>query len=219
MTDSHTKIQAYGLLYIYEYTLTVNYQFLDKNTDLVNMINSLQKELGYTPSVLRFVTIENEMFNKFNLKFNDYISFKNSNFSLKTIIDSLFNLEFDPNAKHVSKIPGISGKGDLSKKAHYRALSPDLNKDTALAFTFGRIKHGEMNFKQMDERAAGEIWDALMRHIEAYRLGEAVADDSKIHHLAHACANLHMLYRLTKKFGDESILNSITNGDHHFNDK
>jgi len=213
MTDSQAEIQAYGLLYIYEYILTVNYQFLDKNTDLVNLINDLQKELNYTPSVLRFVTIEKEMFNKFGLEFNDYVSFKNSNFSLKTTIDSLLNLEFDPNAKHVSNIPGITGKGDLSKKAHYRALSPDLNKDTALAFTFGRGKHGVDNFRKMTPEAAGEIYDALMRHIEAFRSGEVKASDSNIHHLAHACANLHMLYRLCVIHSNQEVLKVISGGD------
>jgi hypothetical protein len=213
MTDFQREIQAYGLLYIYEYILTVNYQFLDKNTELLNLIGNLQKELNYTPSVLRFVTIENEMFNKFGLEFNDYISFKSSNFSLKTSIDSLLNLEVDPNAKHVSKIPGISGKGDLSNKAHYRALSPDLNKDTALAFTFGKTKHGTDNFRKMTPAAAGEIYDALMRHLEAFHLGEFKAEDSNIHHLAHACANLHMLYRLCVIYSDEEVVKIITGGD------
>jgi hypothetical protein len=123
------------------------------------------------------------------------------------------NQEFDPNAKHVSKIPGISGKGDLSNKAHYRALSPDLNKDTALAFTFGRTKHGVDNFRKMTPEASGEIYDALMRHIEAFRSGEVKASDSNIHHLAHACANLHMLYRLCVIHSNQEVLKVISGGD------
>lgn len=123
------------------------------------------------------------------------------------------NQEVDPNAKHVSNIPGITGKGDLSTKAHYRALNADLNKDTALAFTFGKVKHGTDNFRKMDTQAAGEIYDALLRHIEAFRLGEVKASDSNIHHLAHACANLHMLYRLCMIYSSEEVIKVITGGD------
>lgn len=219
---------ALTLWYIYECIHVCNLN-LTKFSGGERLLFDLQELLKFTPTSTTLYDIEEEFQKKFNLTLSEYWRFKESNHPLRldahhtlfpgSIFEKEEIKEIDPNAKHVSNIAGITGKGDLSKKAHYRALSPDLNKDTALAFTFGRTKHGEMNFKQMPPEASGEIWDALMRHLEAYRLGETHADDSKLHHLAHATANLNMLYRLIKKYGDESVLTALTNGDHHFNDK
>lgn len=113
----------------------------------------------------------------------------------------------------ISKIPGITGKGDLSGKAHYRALDSSLQRETALAFSFGKAKHGADNFRKMTSEASGEVFDALKRHLEAWVLGETHAIDSKIHHLAHVAANLNMLFRLVNLYGDASVLDVITGGD------
>ena len=115
--------------------------------------------------------------------------------------------------EYKSTIAGITGKGDLSKKPHPRALNPDLLNETAKCFRFGQIKHGVDNFRTMDEQASGELIDALLRHLNAYLSGETHADDSKLHHLAHVDANIHMLYRLIKRHGDAKVLEVISGGD------
>jgi hypothetical protein len=115
--------------------------------------------------------------------------------------------------EHVSTIAGITGKGDLSKKPHPRALNPDLLKETANCFRFGQLKHGVNNFRKMEPEAAGEIFDALLRHLLDYMSGETHAKDSGLHHLAHADANLHMLYRIIKRSNDKEVLEVISGGD------
>lgn len=114
---------------------------------------------------------------------------------------------------NISTIPGITGKGDLSKKPHPRALNPDLLNETAKCFRFGQMKHGVDNFRKMDAEAAGELIDALMRHVNDYLRGETHASDSGLHHLAHADANLHMLYRIIMRHGDKEVLKVISGGD------
>lgn len=114
---------------------------------------------------------------------------------------------------NTSTIAGITGKGDLSKKPHPRALNPDFNIEIAKVFRFGQQKHGVDNFRTMTQEASGEIIDAMQRHLLAYLSGETHADDSKLHHLAHAAANLHMLYRLIKRHGDKEVLKIISGGD------
>jgi hypothetical protein len=115
--------------------------------------------------------------------------------------------------EYKSTIAGITGKGDLSKKPHPRALNPDLLKETANAFRFGQLKHGVDNFRKMDSEAAGEVFDALLRHLLDYMAGETHAKDSGLHHLAHADANLHILYRIIKRSSDQEILKVISGGD------
>lgn len=206
---------ALTLWYAYECIYTCNIRIARLSTKGRHLFD-LQEALGYYIVGTTLYDIEEEIQKKFNLTLSEYWRFKESDHPLKNeTYDILFKeeVEVDLNAKHVSNIAGITGKGDLSKKAHYRALSPDLNKDTALAFTFGRTKHGVDNFRKMTPEASGEIYDALMRHLEAFRMGEVKADDSKIHHLAHACANLHMLYRLCMVYSNEEVVKIITGGD------
>jgi hypothetical protein len=208
---------ALALWYVYECIYTCNLN-LTKFSKEERLLFDLQELVGFTPVGSTLYDIEEEFQKKFNLTLSEYWRFKESNNPLRldaycTLFSETQFKEVDPNAKHVSNIAGITGKGDLSKKAHYRALSPDLNKDTALAFTFGRTKHGVDNFRKMTPEASGEIYDALMRHLEAFRMGEVKADDSKIHHLAHACANLHMLYRLCMVYSNEEVLKVISGGD------
>jgi hypothetical protein len=213
------KELALTLWYVYECIYTCNLN-LTKFSGGERLLLDLRQLLNFRPIGTTLYDIEEEFQTKFNLTLNEYWKFKDSNHPLR--LDAYHTLfpgsifekkEIDPNAKHVSNIAGITGKGDLSKKAHYRALSPDLNKDTALAFTFGRAKHGVDNFRKMTPEASGEIYDALMRHLEAFRIGEVKADDSKIHHLAHACANLHMLYRLCMIHSNQEVLKVISGGD------
>lgn len=112
------------------------------------------------------------------------------------------------------KEPGLENKDDMTHKPHMRALCPELNWQTGLVFRFGQKKHGIDNFRKMNAAGAGEIFDALMRHLTEYQRHDYSFDiESGLHHLAHASANLHMLYRLVCKDGDNNVKYSITGGD------
>lgn len=138
---------------------------------------------------------------------------KNTYNEYKSTISGITGKEENIDWRKISTIPGITGKGDLSKKPHPRALNPDFNMEIAKVFRFGQLKHGVDNFRTMTHEASGELIDALDRHLNAYLRGETHADDSKLHHLAHAAANLHMLYRLIKRHGDAKVLEVISGGD------
>lgn len=136
-----------------------------------------------------------------------------SDFDIVEIIPKNTKETQETKQEYVSTIAGVTGKGDLSKKPHPRALNPDLLKETANCFRFGQLKHGVDNFRKMEPEAAGEIFDALIRHLLDYMAGETHAKDSGLHHLAHADANLHMLYRIIKRSSDKEVLEVISGGD------
>ena len=62
-------------------------------------------------------------------------------------------------------------------------------------FEYGARKYAPDNWKIVD-KAETRYLDAMMRHVEAYRLGEYFAKDSKLPHLAHVVANALMLMEL-----------------------
>ena len=62
-------------------------------------------------------------------------------------------------------------------------------------FEYGARKYAPDNWKIVDN-AETRYLDALLRHVEAYRLGEYYAKDSKLPHLAHVVANALMLMEL-----------------------
>jgi hypothetical protein len=66
--------------------------------------------------------------------------------------------------------------------------------------TFGAAKYGELNWQGV-ENARARYCAALMRHVEAWRGGEAVDPETHIHHLAHAACNCLFLlwFELTGK--------------------
>ena len=62
----------------------------------------------------------------------------------------------------------------------------------ALAFLDGELKYGARNWRENPVRASVYI-DAALRHLRAYEEGEDEAQDSGVHHLAHARACLGIL--------------------------
>jgi len=156
--------------------------------------------------------------NPLTLKESHQLALKNQIQTQEDIVNELKTRNSRPEIEPIvnriaNKIAGIEGKGDLSTKPHPRALNPDFTLETAKVFRFGQNKHGIDNFRTMTDEASGEIWDALQRHLLAYQTGETHATDSNLHHLAHAAANLHMLFRLIKRHGDDKVLKIISGGD------
>lgn len=57
-------------------------------------------------------------------------------------------------------------------------------------FTYGAERYGESNWRQGFRY--GRLWNAIMRHMVAFKMGENT-DSSGHHHLAHAAAGMLML--------------------------
>ncbi len=112
------------------------------------------------------------------------------------------------------KIPGIEGKGDLSKKPHHAAIDPYLMRELAQVMRFGANKHGKNNFRTMTQEAAQEIRDSVSRHFnDGFLCGEEKDAESGMSHLAHMVANVMFLYRLCRRFGYTEVMNVINGGD------
>ena len=116
--------------------------------------------------------------------------------------------------KVVSNIPGIQGKGDLSKKPHHAGIDPYFMRELAKVFRYGANKHGKNNFRQMTAEAAQEIRDSVSRHFnDGFLCGEELDNESGLSHLAHMAANVMFLYRLCRIYGYNEVMNVINGGD------
>tara|TARA_R110000744_G_scaffold102772_1_gene197422 strand:- start:184 stop:798 length:615 start_codon:yes stop_codon:yes gene_type:complete len=79
-----------------------------------------------------------------------------------------------------------------SDKLRYDLIPPEVLKALAEVLTYGAKKYKPNNWRECDdsERYVG----ALLRHLQAYRLGERVDAESGLDHLAMAMTNVAMLY-------------------------
>lgn len=80
-----------------------------------------------------------------------------------------------------------------SGKLLYSLIPPETNKALAEVLTFGAQKYTINGWKSVPD-AERRYMDALFRHIEAYRMGEAIDSESGLPHLAHALANISFLH-------------------------
>jgi hypothetical protein len=81
------------------------------------------------------------------------------------------------------------------KKARLDLIPPEVLYALAEAFENGAKKYGERDWELGTTRwTYNERLAAAMRHITQFRLKEDYAKDSKIHHMAHALADLAMVY-------------------------
>lgn len=134
---------------------------------------------------------------------------------------TLFEIEIDANFMSTTGVKfalikkiqdGISTKDNLPNKPHYRAISPYFLHDMAIIFRQGIKKHGLDSHRNIQVKDAGEIFDALLRHVEKIRLGEFFDIESQQPHLAHAGCNLSILMDLYEKYSAEDIIKSINGG-------
>lgn len=64
--------------------------------------------------------------------------------------------------------------------------------DIGKVLTYGATKYGAHTWKNLDN-AKERYFAALMRHVIAWRKGEACDEESGLSHLAHAAANIMFL--------------------------
>lgn len=86
-------------------------------------------------------------------------------------------------------------------KTQYQHLNPSFIEAMAEITTQGAKKYGGGNYLKGDENALMRIYDALMRHLQAWRSGEQVDQESRKSHLGHVACNAMMIYNLEKKIG------------------
>ena len=78
-------------------------------------------------------------------------------------------------------------------KLRYSLIPPEATHALAEVLTFGAQKYAIDGWKSVPD-AERRYMDALFRHIESYRMGEAIDSESGLPHLAHALANLSFLH-------------------------
>ena len=77
-------------------------------------------------------------------------------------------------------------------KLRYGLIPPSALKGLAEVLTFG-VKKYTPNSWQTVEHGDERYLDALYRHLEAFRSGESIDEESKLHHLKHALCNVAFL--------------------------
>jgi hypothetical protein len=108
--------------------------------------------------------------------------------------------KFDTSVQNTSSysIPGPLGfissnvgvKHD-SDKLQFRLIDPGFYRDMAGVLTLGARKYAPMNWLKVDRE---RYVDALERHWNAYRNGEADDPESKLGHLVHVAVNAMFIW-------------------------
>ena len=81
-----------------------------------------------------------------------------------------------------------------ANKVRYDLVPPASLKAWAEVLTYGASKYKPGNWAECKDPE--RYVAAAMRHFEAYRAGETLDAESKMHHLAHAMCNLSFLFEL-----------------------
>jgi hypothetical protein len=87
-------------------------------------------------------------------------------------------------------------------KLEYGLLPPLALEETVKVLTFGAQKYERDNWQKVPD-SKRRYFDALQRHVWAWKQGEQVDQESGIHHLAHAMCCLMFLYEHDVKYSKE----------------
>ena len=88
-------------------------------------------------------------------------------------------------------------------KIQYGLLPPLALKATAEILTFGAEKYEPVNSKQVPD-SKSRYFDALQRHLWAWKTGEQNDPETEKNHLAHAMCCLMFLYEHDVKYSKET---------------
>jgi hypothetical protein len=100
---------------------------------------------------------------------------------------------FDTDAAKEVKESVVKGRKFDGGKMEYGLLPPLALQETVKVLTFGAQKYERDNWQKVPD-AKRRYFDALQRHIWAWKQGEQLDPESGIHHLAHAMCCLMFLY-------------------------
>lgn len=87
-------------------------------------------------------------------------------------------------------------------KLEYGLLPPLALEETVKVLTFGAQKYERDNWQKVPD-SKRRYFDALQRHVWAWKSGEQLDPESGIHHLAHAMCCLMFLYEHDVKYSKE----------------
>ena len=87
-------------------------------------------------------------------------------------------------------------------KLEYGLLPPLALEETVKVLTFGAQKYERDNWQKVPD-SKRRYFDALQRHVWAWKQGEQFDSESGIHHLAHAMCCLMFLYEHDVKYSKE----------------
>ena len=76
-------------------------------------------------------------------------------------------------------------------KLRYSLIPPEAMKEMAKVLTYGAKKYKPNNWQKAEDTS--RYVDALYRHLEAWRAGEKVDEESGLSHLSHALTNIGFL--------------------------
>jgi hypothetical protein len=112
-----------------------------------------------------------------------------------------FENTLNENIKDDAAVSTAGRKFD-SGKLRYGLIPPLALAEMVKVLTFGAQKYEPDNWKYVTD-SKNRYFDALERHIWAYKMGEQFDPESGIHHLAHAMCCLFFLYEHDVKYSKE----------------
>ena len=87
-------------------------------------------------------------------------------------------------------------------KLEYGLLPPLALEETVKVLTFGAQKYARDNWQKVPD-SKRRYFDALQRHVWAWKQGQTFDEETSIHHLAHAMCCLMFLYEHDVKYSKE----------------
>jgi len=103
-----------------------------------------------------------------------------------------------PRPDPTSRGDGADATGGLKYdggKLDFSLVDDDAEAETAAVLTYGATKYEPGNWSKVDG-AGDRYYAALRRHLHAFRKGETLDRETKLHHLAHAACCVHFLLGL-----------------------
>jgi hypothetical protein len=98
----------------------------------------------------------------------------------------------------------LTGRKFDGGKLEYGLLPPLALEETVKVLTFGAQKYERDNWQKVPD-SKRRYFDALQRHVWAWKQGEQFDPESGIHHLAHAMCCLMFLYEHDVKYSNPQI--------------
>ena len=89
-------------------------------------------------------------------------------------------------------------------KLEYGLLPPYALEETVKVLTFGAQKYERNNWIHVDD-GIRRYFDALQRHVWAWKMGENIDPESGLHHLAHAMCCLMFLYEREVIYNEKDV--------------
>ncbi len=119
--------------------------------------------------------------------------------------DSLGNRGVDDNTVTIGAAGSnyaIQGRKFDNNKLEYGLLPPLALEETVKVLTFGAQKYERDNWQRVPD-SKRRYFDALQRHVWAWKQGEQIDQESGLPHLAHAMCCLMFLYEHDVKYSKE----------------